>query len=242
MLFTSPLTPARLIKRYKRFLADVILENGDEITVSVPNTGSMRGLLHENGRVWLSHSVSPTRKYQYRLEIVESNNILVGINTSIPNKIAEEAIQIGLVADLSGYSSILREQHYGSNSRVDLLLRDTNKVDTYVEVKNVHFMREKGLAEFPDTVTTRGTKHLRELAKMVEQGKRAIMLFVIQREDCDKMSICADLDPIYGEEFQLARKKGVEAFAIGCKIDIEKIEAYRPLPIIESPIIESMDN
>ncbi|UXN04509.1 DNA/RNA nuclease SfsA [Bartonella sp. HY406] len=242
MLFTSPLTPARLIKRYKRFLADVILENGDKITVSVPNTGSMLGLLHENGKVWLSHSSYPTRKYQYRLEIVESDNILVGINTSTPNKIAEEAIRNGLVGDLADYSTVLREQRYGSNSRIDLLLKDINRVDTYVEVKNVHFMREQRLAEFPDTVTARGAKHLRELVKMIEQGKRAVMLFVIQREDCDKMSICADLDLIYGEEFQLARKKGVEAFAIGCKIDIEKIEAYRALPIIESPNIESMDN
>lgn len=238
----SPLIPARLVKRYKRFLADVILEDGDEITVSVPNTGSMGGLLHENGKVWLSHSVSATRKYPYRLEIVESDNILVGINTSIPNKIAEEAIQNGLIDDLASYGTILREQRYGRNSRIDLLLKDINRVDTYVEVKNVHFMREQRLAEFPDTVTVRGAKHLRELTKMVEQGQRAIMLFVIQREDCDKMSICADLDLIYGEEYKLARKKGVEAFAIGCKIDIEKIVAYRPLPIIESPIIESMDN
>ena len=230
MHFSATLTPARLIRRYKRFLADVSLDDGREITVSVPNTGSMRGLVHENGKVWLSYSNSPTRKYQYRLEIVQAD------------KVAEEAIKAGLIADLNPNGTILREQRYGANSRIDLLLMNADKADTYVEVKNVHFMRELGLAEFPDTVTARGAKHLRELTQMVKDGNRAIMLFVIQREDCDKMSICADLDPVYAKEFELARKKGVEAFAIGCKIDIEKIVACRSIPIIESPIIESMDN
>jgi len=233
MFFIPSLIRANILRRYKRFLADVVLQDGRKVTVSVPNTGSMRGLVHEGGEVWLSRSDSPARKYPYRLEIVHAQNTLVGINTSLPNHIAEEAIHDNLIPSLSPYKTILREQRYGINSRIDLLLRESSRPDAYVEVKNVHYMRHDGLAEFPDTVTTRGAKHLVELGNVVKSGKRGIMLFVIQREDCHHMSICHDLDPEYGRQFALARECGVEAYAIKCKISMNSIIATDMLPIKE---------
>lgn len=233
MQFTDPLTEGRLIRRYKRFLADVVLNDGSEITASVPNTGSMLGLVTPGERVWLSQSDSPTRKYRYRLEIVEADNTYVGVNTSLPNKIGEEAIRAGLIPELGGYDTILREQRYGENSRIDLLLKDGDQADAFVEIKNVHYMREPGLAEFPDTVTARGAKHLQELSRVVATGKRGIMLFVIQRDDCDRFAICSDLDPVYGVQFALARQCGVEAYAIRCKIDENSITPYAAVTIVD---------
>ncbi|AQS41707.1 MAG: Sugar fermentation stimulation protein [Candidatus Tokpelaia hoelldobleri] len=233
MFFTPSLIRASMLRRYKRFLADVVLEDGSEITVSVPNTGSMLGLVHEGGEVWLSHSDSPTRKYPHRLEIVHAQDTLVGVNTSLPNRIAEEAIRDNLIPALAPYMTVLREQRYGVNSRIDLLLRGLSLADAYVEVKNVHYMRHNGLAEFPDTVTARGAKHLVELGNVVKSGKRGIMLFVIQREDCHQMSICHDLDPEYGRQFALARKCGVEAYAIKCKISMNSIIATDMVPVNE---------
>ncbi len=223
MLFDKPLHPARLIRRYKRFLADVILEDGRKITVSVPNTGSMMGLTDPGSRVWLSHSDDPKRKYPFRLEIVEADDTLVGINTGLPNRLAEEAIRNGLVGDLGDYPELKREQRYGENSRIDILLSGPGRPPTYVEVKNVHMRRHEGLAEFPDTVTARGAKHLDELARMVEAGHRAVMIYLIQRSDCERFSLCSDLDPAYGAAFHRAREAGVEAFALRCQIRTDSI-------------------
>ncbi|WP_313618463.1 DNA/RNA nuclease SfsA [Agrobacterium sp.] len=219
MIFSSSLVPARLISRYKRFLFDAELEGGTVITGSCPNTGSMRGLTDPGSRIWLSkHDIGPTRKYAYRLEMVEADGTIVGINTGMPNRLAEEAIQNGLIEPLSGYDTLRREQKYGLNSRIDFLLSSQGRPDAYVEVKNVHFMREGGLAEFPDTATLRGTKHLQELGNMVASGHRAVMLYLIQRADCDRFRICGDLDPVYAAAFGQALERGVEAYAVKCRV------------------------
>ncbi|WP_336288396.1 MULTISPECIES: DNA/RNA nuclease SfsA [unclassified Bartonella] len=223
MLFVPKLFPAKLVRRYKRFLADVKWDDQRIFTVSVPNTGSMLGLTIPNSNVWLSYNNNSKRKYAYQLEIVEANNTLVGINTTLPNKLALEAIQNNLLPEFSKYTTILKEQYYGTQSRIDFLLRDNILPDCYLEVKNVHFMRQKGLAEFPDTETKRGTRHLDELIKIVQQGKRAAMLYMIQREDCSAFKVCYDLDPIYGCKFDLALKSGVEFYAVKCHVSIEGI-------------------
>ncbi len=223
MKFDPPLIEARLVRRYKRFLADVILEDGRETTVAVPNTGSMLGLTTPGSRVLLSRSSNPKRKYLHSLEVVEADAIWVGINTGLPNRLAREAIEAGIVGDLGEYPVIRPEQKYGERSRIDFLLEHPERPSAYVEVKNVHFMREAGLAEFPDTVTARGARHLDELAEMRRQGFRAIMRYVVQRGDCHRFSLCADLDPAYAQAFANARAAGVEAFAIGCHISTDGI-------------------
>ena len=230
MFFDPPLHRARLIRRYKRFLADVTLEDGSEITVSVPNTGSMMGLTAPDSPIWLSHSPDPKRKYAFRLELVEADGTLVGVNTGLPNRLTEEAIKNGLIGDLGDYPQLKREQKYGENSRIDLLLSGHRRPDTYVEVKNVHMRRHTGLAEFPDTVTARGAKHLDELGRMVEAGHRAIMVYLIQRSDCERFSLCDDLDPNYCAAFERARAIGVEAFAVRCQIRPDSITPECVIP------------
>lgn len=229
MLFPSPLIEAKLKRRYKRFLADCILADGTEITASVPNTGSMLGLTDPGSRIWLSHSENPKLKYEHRLQIVEADDTMVGINTGLPNKLAEEAIARGLVSDLADYPVIRREQKYGANSRIDILLEGDSRVPAYVEVKNVHFMRTRGLAEFPDSVTARGAKHLHELAAMRAQGSRAIMIYMIQRNDCLHFQLCGDLDPAYAAAFNVAREAGVEAYAVACSVSDKEIVPVRLL-------------
>jgi len=231
MLFESPLIPATLIARYKRFLFDAVLEDGTEITGSCPNTGSMRGLTTPGSRIWLSEHDSPTRKYRHMLEMVEADGTVVGINTGMPNKLAQEAIETGKIPSLAGYSTLKREQKYGINSRIDFLLSATGRPDAYVEVKNVHFMREKGLAEFPDTATKRGAKHLEELGDAAQAGYRAVMLYLIQRSDCDRLRICGDLDPVYYAAFQRAMTRGVEAYAIKCSVSSLEIVANEMVAI-----------
>lgn len=223
MIFDPPLIPARLVKRYKRFLFDAILEDGTAITGSCPNTGSMRGLTTPGSRIWISRNDDGKRKYPHRLELVEADGTVVGINTSMPNRLAEEAIRAGLVSDFGTYPLVRREQKYGRQSRVDLLLGGDGRPDLYVEVKNVHFIRTPGLAEFPDSITARGARHLEELADMVADGKRAAMVYLIQRSDCDLLKIAGDLDPAYGEAFNKATLAGVEAYAIKCDVTRDSI-------------------
>lgn len=231
MIFDSPLIPATLISRYKRFLFDAVLEDGTTITGSCPNTGSMRGLTTSGSRVWLSQHDSPTRKYRHCLELVEADGTIIGINTGMPNKLAEEAIREQRIPSLAGYTNVRREQKYGINSRIDFLLSSQGRPDAYVEVKNVHFMRQKGLAEFPDTATKRGAKHLEELGDAAQAGCRAVMLYLIQRSDCDRLRICGDLDPVYSAAFQRAMQRGVEAYAMKCSISSREIIANEMVAI-----------
>ncbi|WP_394689300.1 DNA/RNA nuclease SfsA [Hoeflea sp.] len=240
MKFDSPLIPATLVRRYKRFLFDAHLDSGEPITGSCPNTGSMLGLTTPGSKVYLTEHEGGSRKYRHALELVEADDTLVGINTGRPNRLVEEAIANGLVGSLGKYQVLKREQKYGVNSRIDILLEDPALGRAYVEVKNVHFRRAPGLAEFPDSVTSRGAKHLEELGDMAEAGHRAIMIYLIQREDIDRLKLCRDLDPAYAMAFDRAMKRGVEACAIRCKITPDQINADTMVSI-EEPGVNSVD-
>ncbi len=232
MRLPTPLIEARLIRRYKRFLADVELTDGTVTTVHCANPGAMTGLAAPGMRVLLSRSASPTRKLPLSWELVEADGFWVGINTAHPNKLAEEAIAAGTIAELAGYDAIRREVKYGRNSRIDLLLSGEGRAETYVEVKNVHLMRKSGLAEFPDSVTQRGTKHLAELTDMVAAGHRAVMLYLVQRSDCTAFRLAADIDPAYASAFDKARAAGVEAIAYDCRLSEDEIVVAGGLPIL----------
>lgn len=235
MQFPDPLLRGTLIKRYKRFLADVALDGGGAVTAHCPNPGSMLGLNAPGAEVWLSPARKPERKLRYTWELLRYDGRLVGINTGHPNKLVEEAIKDGVIAELAGYDGVRREVRYGRNSRIDLLLSGGGKPDCYVEVKNVHLKREadgaSGAAEFPDSVTKRGAKHLAELSDMVAAGARAVMVYVVQREDCDHFRLAADIDPGYAEAFAAARVAGVEAICYACKIAVDGIHIAAPIPI-----------
>jgi len=235
MRFPSPLIRGRLLRRYKRFLADVELDNGETVTATCPNTGSMIGLTEPGSVVWLSESDSPTRKYRHTWEMVEADlgqgPYLVGINTSRPNALVAEAIAAGIIDGLGGYPELRREVKYGQNSRIDILLDCATKGRCYIEIKNVHMMRRAGHAEFPDSVTQRGAKHLVELADMVREGHRAVMLFLIQRGDALSFDLARDIDPAYGEAFDVARAAGVEMLAYRCRLSPEEIAVETAVPI-----------
>ena len=236
MLFSSPLAEGRLITRYKRFLSDITMADGSTITAHCANPGAMLGLVTPGNRVWLSLSANPTRKLAYSWEMVEANfgagAQMVGINTSLPNGLAAEAIAAGRVPPLAGYARLRREVKYGRASRVDILLEDDDRPACYVEVKNVHMMRQPPLAEFPDCVTARGTKHLHELGDMAEDGYRAVMLFVIQMQ-AERFTLARDIDPTYAAAFDRARQRGVEAYAVTCQLTPEMIVVDRLVPIID---------
>jgi sugar fermentation stimulation protein A len=234
MQFKSPLIRGKLIRRYKRFLADVKLDTGETITAACPNTGSMLGLTQIGNIVWLSRSESPTRKYPHTWELVGIRDIgLVGINTAQPNRIVTEAITQGKVAELIGYATLRNEVKYGQNSRIDILLEDTKRPPCYVEIKNVHFFRKPGLAEFPDCVTERGTKHLVELSNMVKKGARAVMVYLIQCHNPSRFALADDKDRTYFNEFRKARTAGVEALALTCHVSTSEITVDRNIPVLE---------
>jgi sugar fermentation stimulation protein A len=237
MRFPDPLLPATLVRRYKRFLADVVLASGETVTVHCANPGAMTGLNVPGARIWLSRSAKASRKLPHSWELIEvdlgAGVELVGINTSHPNALAGEAIAAGLIPELAGYVAVRREVRYGESSRVDFLLEAPARPPCYVEIKNVHLMREQGLAEFPDAVTKRGAKHLVELAAMVAAGNRAVMLFLIQIGSAQRFKLARDIDPIYGRAFDAARGAGVEAIAYRCLISREGIEVAQPVAIAE---------
>ena len=235
MQFPKPLVRGRLIQRYKRFLADVALDSGETITATCSNTGSMLGLTEPGSVVWLSETDSPTRKYRHTWEMIEADlgkgPTLVGINTSHPNRLVADAIEAGAVSTLAGYPSLRREVKYGANSRIDILLEHPDKGLAYVEVKNVHLMRRPGLAEFPDSKTERGAKHLDELSNMVEAGHRAVMVYLVQRADAARFSLARDIDPAYGAAFDRAIARGVEAIALRCRLSPIEIAVDKQIQI-----------
>jgi sugar fermentation stimulation protein A len=238
MKFVNPLIPGTLIQRYKRFLCDVKLDSGETITATCPNTGSMMGLTAPGSKVWLSESDSPTRKYRHTWEMIEidigKGPTLVGINTNHPNAIVTEAIEAKKIASLKGFGSLRREVKYGANSRIDILLEGGDRGSTcYVEIKNVHLMRQHGLAEFPDSKTERGVKHLEELSNMVAEGHRAAMLYLVQRNDATRFDLARDVDPLYAATFLKAKAAGVEMLAYRCRVRPEEIALDKEIEIIE---------
>lgn len=237
MHFSAPLIPATLIKRYKRFLADVMLPSGEVVTAHCANPGSMIGLDVVGARVWLSVSDNPKRKLSHSWELIEvdlgGGPELVGINTGHPNALAAEAIAAGAIPELLGYAAIRREVTYGKGSRVDFLLEHPGRPPCYLEIKNVHLMRRPGLAEFPDAVTKRGAKHLRELADMAAAGARAVMLFLVQIGSAQRFALARDIDPAYAAAFAAARAAGVEALARRCRLTCAGIEVAEAVPIEE---------
>lgn len=232
MQFPDPLIRGKLLKRYKRFLTDVELENGDIVVAHCANPGSMLSLLEVGAEVWLSPATNPKRKLKYTWEMIRIGDAWVGLNTSLPNKIVEAEIQQGLVPELTGYDSLRREVKYGKNSRIDILLESTSVPICYVEVKSVTMSRTKKLAEFPDSVTARGTKHLQELSDQVAAGNRAVMFYLVQRDDCDTFSVAADIDPVYAAALKKAKAQGVEALCYGCSVSPEAIKITRKLKIV----------
>lgn len=230
MQFPQPLARGVLARRYKRFFADVVLEDGGEVTAHCPNPGAMLGLNTPGLPCWVSRSDDPRRKLAHTLELVEVGGALVGINTQHPNRIAAEAIAKGLIPELAGYPVVRREVKYGESSRVDLLLEAPGRPPCFVEVKNCHLLRGGGLAEFPDSVTARGLKHLGELAREVRAGARAAMLFVIQRTDCAHFAAAADIDPAYAAGLDAAARAGVEVLCYDCDISPSRIRLNRRLP------------
>ncbi len=224
MRFETPLVPARLIRRYKRFLADCRLEDGREVTAHCANPGSMMGLAEPEQKIWLEPNDDPKKKLKYGWRLVDhENGHFTGVDTSVPNKALRAALLAREIPELAAYETIRPEVKYGENSRIDFLLTQPGLPDAYVEVKSVTLSRQPGLAEFPDSVTARGTKHLGELSAMAAQGHRAIMLYLVQRTDCDRFALAADIDPAYADAFKTAQAQGVERLVIGTRISSEGV-------------------
>lgn len=233
MQFTDPLIPGTLIQRYKRFLVDIRLEDGRVITAHSPNTGAMTGCAEPGSSVWVRDTANPARKYPYAWELTTSvEGSLVGINTGLVNGLVEEAINGEVISELQGYSNIRSEVRYGlENSRIDLLLQSEDKADCYVENKNVTAVDNHGVAVFPDAVSQRATRHLRELMHVVEHGQRGVIFFCIQRDDIELFQPADSIDPEYGQMLRKAIDAGVEVMAFKAAVSPEEIRLVQAIPI-----------
>ena len=232
--FPVPLLEARLVRRYKRFLADVTLGDGTALTVHCPNTGSMLGCQTPGSRVWLSRSDNPKRKYAHTWELVElDGGVLVGINTGRSNALVREAIESGVIGEFAGYAEIRPEVRYGNeNSRVDFLLTG-HQVACYLEVKNVTAAVDEGIALFPDAVSVRGTRHLRELiATLAKGGQRAALCFCVQRADVREVRPADDIDAEYGRTLRQALAAGVQVIAYRAKLSPEAVALAERIPVV----------
>jgi sugar fermentation stimulation protein A len=230
MLFPAPLVRGTLVRRYKRFLADVELECGTVVTAHVANSGSMLGTSAPGLEVWLSPAANPARKLPWTWELARIDGHLVGVNTAWPNAVAAEAITAGAIPELTGYDTLRREVRYGRNSRIDLLLEAEGRPTCWVEVKSA-VLKRGDHAEFPDAVTARGTKHLGELQGVVAAGGRAVMLFLVQRGDCRAFRPAADIDPVYASALAAATRDGVEAICYTCRLSLDGIAVGGTLPM-----------
>jgi len=228
MIEWPKLIKGTLIKRYKRFIADVKLGNGHVVSALCPNTGSMKSCSEPGRKVYLSRHNRPDRKLKYTWELIEMPTSLVGVNTGIPNKLVRKSIENKIIKELSDFEIIRSEVKYGENSRIDILLENNNK-KTFVEVKNCTLM-EKGICYFPDAVTLRGLKHLHELQREVRAGNRAVMFYLIQRMDVSRFEPASHIDPAYSEELKKAYKNGVEILAYDVHINTESISINSPVP------------
>lgn len=232
MDFSPALIPATLLKRYKRFLADVKLDSGEEITAHCPNPGAMVGITQPDSRIWLSHVDDPKRKLKYTWQMIEAEGEMIGMNTMNPNRLVKEALENQHFPEFAQYTDIRPEKKYGTNSRIDFYLSARGEVPCYLEVKNVHLVRTQGLAEFPDCVTARGAKHLLELAEVAREGNRAVVMYVVQRKKCETFTTAADYDPQYAKNTAIAREAGVEFMAYNCDVSPASITIADPLRVI----------
>lgn len=231
MRFQTPLIRAILLRRYKRFLSDIRLPDGTEAVAHCPNPGSMMGLTAPGSTIWVEPNSDPKKKLRYGWRLIElPDGHMVGIDAGRANRIVGEALAADLIPELRGYGAIRPEQKYGTNSRIDFLLQSDGQPDCYVEVKNVHLRRETDWAEFPDSVTKRGAKHLRELQQIAASGARAVMLYLVQRDDCARFRLAGDIDPVYASEFDTARQNRVEILCYGTHLSPWEITLAGPLP------------
>ncbi len=237
MKFKQTLIAATLLRRYQRFLADCELDDGTRLTAACPNTGSMLGCCTPGSRVWLSTSDAPTRKYRHTWEMVEVGRIKVGINTGLPNRLVREAIENGALAELGGYESLRGEVPFGiERSRIDLLLQSEDRADCYVEVKNVTAAVNNGVALFPDAVSARGAKHLRELIRLKAEGLRAVLVYCVQRADVDEVRPADDIDPLYGRTLREALAAGVEVLAYRAKVTTREVALVERIAVHCPPL------
>ena len=227
MNFKNTLIPGEFIKRYKRFFADVKINN-KIVTTHCPNTGSMIGLLKEGNKVWVSKVDNPNRKLKYTLQVIEDKNVKIGINTHLTNKIVLEALKKKIINSFKKTTNIQAEIKFGKKTRFDFLITCGDK-KSFLEVKNVTLSRKKGIAEFPDAVTSRGLKHLNELIKANEKGFQIYMLYLIQRDDCKEFRIAKDIDPQYNELLIKAARKNLKILCYDCKISPKGIELNRKI-------------
>jgi sugar fermentation stimulation protein A len=231
MRFQTPLEPGVLIRRYKRFLADIRLQDGREVVAHCANPGRMTTLAEPGTRVWVEPNDDPKKKLNFAWRLVELEaGHFACIDTAAANRVVGEALKAGQMAGLTGYDEILPEQRYGDKSRVDFLLRATGRPDAYVEVKSVTLCRQPSLAEFPDTRTERGTRHLSDLAEVARNGQRAVLFYLVQRSDCSRVTTAADIDPAYAAALATAHAAGVEIMARAAVITTAQITLGPALP------------